>query len=225
MQRLVVGSGNAHKVAELEAMLIAAGLEVEVVGLRSFESTPPDVVEDAPTFAGNARLKADGFAQWLSALGEPGQTWVLTDDSGISVDALDGRPGVHSARFSGPGATDARNNRALVAALGELGVDRSAAHYSCVLCMRRVDGHSIRDQATHLEVAAQWPVTVMIEARGGGGFGYDPHAWLDDGRTVAELSADEKATRSHRAIAMKKLLAAWPDQSSGPGQPAPSVDL
>lgn len=210
MQRLVVGSGNAHKIAELEAMLAAAGLEVEVVGVRSFASPPPDVVEDAMTFAGNARLKADGFAQWLSALGEPGSTWVLTDDSGISVDALDGRPGVHSARFSGADATDARNNQALVAALVERGLDRSAAHYSCVLCMRRVDGQPIRDATTHLEVDGRWSVTVRTQARGEGGFGYDPHAWLEGGGTVAELPASEKATASHRAIAMQKLIAQWP---------------
>lgn len=210
MRRLVVGSGNPHKIAELERMLDTAGLELEVVGLRSFDVAAPEVVEDAATFAGNARLKADGFASWLAERGEAGPTWVLTDDSGISVAALDGRPGVHSARFSGPGATDARNNATLVAALRERGLDHSAAHYTCVLCLRRVDGESFDDGAEHLEVQGEWSVTVRVVACGQGGFGYDPHAWLDDDRTVAQLAAEEKATLSHRALAMAKLVQRWP---------------
>ena len=93
MRRLIVGSGNQHKVAELRHMLDAAGLELEVLSLRDLSEPPPVVEETATTFAGNARLKADGFASWLARIGEAPDSWVLADDSGISIDALDGEPG------------------------------------------------------------------------------------------------------------------------------------
>lgn len=209
LQRIVVASGNRHKVVELAAMLEQAPTAVEVVGLDRYPDAP-SVPETADTFAGNAALKARGIADYLATLAEPGDTVVLADDSGISVDALEGAPGVHSARFSGEGATDATNNAKLVASLQGLGRTFSPAHYACVLALCRVDGAAMSASPT-LHFEGRWNVEVRVDARGAGGFGYDPHAWIDDGaRTVAELSSDEKAARSHRGAAFRALLDAWP---------------
>ena len=207
-QRIVVASGNGHKVKELAAMLSAAPGSVEVVGLEAYPEAP-EIAETAETFAGNAALKARGIADWLANLGEPGDTAVLADDSGICVDAFGGAPGVRSARFAGEDATDADNNTKLVATLQSSGRTSSPAHYVCVLAVCRVDGAPLRGEAM-LHFEGHWPVEVRTSPRGTGGFGYDPHAWLDGERTVAELTADEKAERSHRGSALRAMLAAWP---------------
>lgn len=190
-------------------MLKAAWGQVDVRGLDAFEDAP-QVEETATTFEGNAALKARGIADYLAAKGEPPDTLVLADDSGLSVDALDGGPGVYSARFSGEGATDASNNAKLVEELRARGLQSSAAHYACVLALCRVDGASL-GQGAMLHFEGRWPVEVRIAARGDGGFGYDPHAWIDDGtRTVAQLGQDEKAGRSHRGEALRALLEGYP---------------
>jgi XTP/dITP diphosphohydrolase len=201
--RLVVASGNAHKVAELHEMLAGVG-DLEVVGLDRFRD-PPEIDETADTFVGNATLKAQGVARWLAERGEDPQTWVLADDSGICVDALGGAPGVRSARFAGARASDADNNRELVQELSLRGLDRSAAHYACVLALVRVGGGPV-----HL-FEGRWDVEVRVEARGSGGFGYDPHAFVEGGaRTVAELDRGTKAGVSHRGRALRELAARWP---------------
>lgn len=208
-QRIVVASGNAHKVEELAAMLADAPQPVEVVGLGAYPDAP-QVEETAQTFAGNAALKARGIADYLASVGEPGDTAVLADDSGISVDVLDGGPGVYSARFAGEDATDAQNNAKLVATLEALGHPSSPAHYACVLAVCRVDGASMRG-ASMLHFEGRWNVEIRQTARGTGGFGYDPHAWLEGGQqTVAELTAPQKAALSHRGAALRAMLAAWP---------------
>jgi XTP/dITP diphosphohydrolase len=207
--RIVVASGNAHKVAELRAMLRDVDSALDVIGMAEL-GDPPVIDETAPDFHGNAVLKAEGIAAWLRSRGEPGPTAVLADDSGICVDALAGAPGVRSARFSGEGATDESNNRALVAALHAAGVTESPAHYDCVLALARVDGRAWPGETEAVPCfEGRWHVKVRVQARGTGGFGYDPHAWLDDdARTVAELGPREKAARSHRGQALR-ALAAW----------------
>lgn len=228
-RRLVVASGNAHKVAELDRMLRAAAPALEVLGLRAF-GDPPEVAETADDFAGNARLKAEGFAAWLRSRGEPGDTVVLADDSGVSVDALGGDPGVRSARFAGEQATDEENNDKLVRELRARGLERSAGHYTCVLALTRVDGEPWADAGSSRCFEGRWAVELRVLRRGSGGFGYDPHAWLvagggatglgaggavDQGgtpgagaeKTVAELTPDEKAALSHRGTALRALLA------------------
>lgn len=207
-QRIVVASGNRHKIEELAAMLADAPTAVEVVGLSAYPDAP-EIDETADSFVGNAGLKARGIADYLATLGEPGDTAVLADDSGIVVDALDGAPGVYSARFAGPQATDAENNAKLVASLEALGRRSSPAHYACILALCRVDGAPIaaRDMVSF---EGRWDVEVRTESRGDGGFGYDPHAWVDDDRTVAELAPQEKAARSHRGAALRAMLRAWP---------------
>lgn len=205
-QRLVIASGNHHKVAELKEMVEATCAGTEVLGLFDL-GEPPAIPETADHFAGNALLKARGIASWLRENNEPGDTLVVADDSGISVDVLSGDPGVRSARFAGEDATDEDNNRKLVASLREHGTDRSPAHYACVIALVRVDGSALEREKDVLTFEGLWHVQVRTERRGTGGFGYDPHAWIDGGRrTVAELARAEKATMSHRGLAMRKLL-------------------
>ena len=204
MTRLCVASGNRHKVGELAELLEAAVPGLEVVGIDAFGDAPA-IDETADTFEGNAVLKAEGVARWLAERGVDPTTWVLADDSGICVDALDGAPGVRSARFAGEGSSDADNNLELVEELQRRGLDRSAAHYACVLALVRVGGGPVH------RFDGRWEVEVRVAARGSGGFGYDPHAWIEDGaRTVAELDRPAKAAVSHRGRALRKLVAGWP---------------
>lgn len=205
-RRLVVASGNAHKVGELRAMLaVVPGLVV--LGQREL-GDPPSIEESAHTFEGNAGLKAEGIAAWLRERGEAGDTVVLADDSGVSVDALDGGPGVRSARFAGEHASDEGNNAKLVAELRARGLERSPGHYTCVLALVRVDGRPWADLGGPVRTfEGRWDVELRVDRRGTGGFGYDPHAWLPDGRTVAELPAADKAAQSHRGQATRGLLA------------------
>jgi XTP/dITP diphosphohydrolase len=207
--RLVVASGNAHKVAELDRMLRRAVPALEVVGLRAF-GTPPEIEETADDFAGNARLKAEGFGAWLRQQGEAGDTVVLADDSGVCVDVLGGAPGVRSARFAGERASDEDNNAKLVQELRARGSSASRGHYCCVLALTRVDGEPWADAGASRRFEGRCDVELRDARRGSGGFGYDPHAWLLDrlepGRTVAELTPAEKAALSHRGQALRALL-------------------
>ncbi|MEM9455871.1 MAG: non-canonical purine NTP pyrophosphatase [Myxococcota bacterium] len=222
-RRLVVASGNAHKVVEIERILAGAAPGLEVRGQRDF-GVPPSIEETADDFAGNARLKAEGIAAWLrdrlrdpvrdpkhgprQGVGLDGATAVLADDSGVCVDVLDGAPGVISARFAGEPCDDAANNAKLVQELEARGCSASPGHYRCVLALVRVDGARWPGEDTAcLFFDGRWDVELRVDRRGTGGFGYDPHAWLTDGRTVAELSPDDKAAVSHRGQAMRALVA------------------
>jgi len=188
--KIVFASGNAHKVAEIAAMLTPHGFEVVPLVLT--------VDEDAPTFAGNAEKKARAA---LAATGLPS----LADDSGLEVDALDGAPGVRSARYAADdgvlieGPIDAANNRKLLAALTDVADERRTARFRCALVF--VDG-----DGTRIASDGSCEGAIGRVARGDGGFGYDPLFVLaDDGRTMAELTADEKNRVSHRARAMGKM--------------------
>lgn len=210
MTMCVLATGNRHKLAELGRMLDEEAIALEVVAPRRF-GEPPEIPETGDSFVANAVLKARGLAAWLRAQDCPGDALVLADDSGISVDAFDGAPGVISARFAGEPSDDAANNRKLVDELRARGLEASAAHYSCVLALVRVDGGVITREGDDLVVFdGRWDVEVRTAARGEGGFGYDPHAWIDGGtRTVAELDAGEKAAVSHRGRALRELVQWW----------------
>ena len=195
-------------------MLAGPRPDLEVVGVKDLGS-PPEIAETEDTFHGNAALKAVGIAEWLRGQGAPGDDLVLSDDSGICIDAFDGRPGVYSARYAGPDATDEDNNARMVAELGSLGLERSAAHYACVLALARVDGAAlsvpeaalISAHGGALCVEGRCEGFVRTARRGEGGFGYDPHFWVDDdARTFAELTREAKAARSHRGAALRRLL-------------------
>lgn len=215
-RRLVLATGNPHKVAELAALVRAAGLPLTVCSARSLGSAP-EVVEDQGSFEAHARLKALEIARWLRGRGEPGDTLVLADDSGICVDALDGAPGVDSAYFAGPQSDDAANNARLVAELAARGLTTSPAHYVCVLALTRVDAGPLPAAPDGLRLfTGRWDGEVRASPRGSGGFGYDPYFWpAGSARSSAELPPVEKNAQSHRGRATALLLAALPAVLAG----------
>lgn len=200
-RRLLVASTNAHKVAEIRALLEPLGFEVLTgTGL-------PEVVEDGETFAQNARLKARSAA---AATGE----LALADDSGLTVEALRGEPGVRSARYAGEGATDAANNRLLVERLESLGLVEAPATFVCAMCVAAPDGTIVAEALGRTEGIVRWP------AAGAGGFGYDPLFFHPpSGRRFSELSQDAKGAVSHRGQALRalaRLLEGTPDTRLDP---------
>jgi XTP/dITP diphosphohydrolase len=189
ISRIVLASGNEGKLREFRRLLAPRGMEViPQSGLKI-----PEADEPHETFIENALAKAR-HASAISGLP------ALADDSGICVAALGGAPGVHSARYAGLPASDARNNARLVAALR--GVADRRAHYYCVLVLVRR-----KDDPEPLIAEASWHGTIIDEPRGGGGFGYDPH-FLDDATrlTGAELPLERKNELSHRGKALRVLL-------------------
>jgi XTP/dITP diphosphohydrolase len=190
ISRLVLASGNAGKLREFRRLLAPRGLEV----IPQSELDIPEADEPHATFVENALAKAR-HASELAGLP------ALADDSGVCVAALGGAPGVHSARYAGEPASDARNNAKLVAALQ--GVADRRAHYYCVLVLVR---HAADPEPLLAEGA--WHGTIIDQPRGSGGFGYDPH-FLDDtsGLTGAELALERKNELSHRGKAIRDLLA------------------
>jgi XTP/dITP diphosphohydrolase len=189
MADLVVASGNPGKVREFQALL---GSAWRVRPQSDFAVVP--VEETGTTFLANALLKARHAARLT---GLP----ALADDSGLEVDALNGAPGVHSARYAGPEADDVANNARLLAALSGVPEAQRTARYRCVLVW--IAGP---DDPTPLVAEGVWEGRILTEARGRGGFGYDP-LFLDpeSGLAAAELAADAKNARSHRGQALAQL--------------------
>ncbi len=188
---LVLGSRNKKKLGELVELLQPYGFE-----LRSLADYPHavDVEESGDTFAANAGLKATVQAQHL---GE----WVQGEDSGLCVDALGGRPGVYSARFSGPGATDESNNRQLLKELAGVPLEKRRAHYVCHATLSDPQG------VVRAESDGHCYGRILLTEAGSGGFGYDPLFEIPEyHRTFGELSPAVKAVLSHRARAMRGLL-------------------
>ncbi|MFZ4394037.1 MAG: RdgB/HAM1 family non-canonical purine NTP pyrophosphatase [Kiritimatiellia bacterium] len=189
--KLLVATRNHHKLKEIRAILNLPGLELigadEVPGL-------PEVEEDAPTFEGNAILKARTLAR-------AGKCWTLADDSGLEVDALGGAPGVYSARYAGLAAGASANNTKLVFSL--MGAADRRARFRCVLALCAPDG-----QVWTLEGRCEG--SILDAPRGAHGFGYDP-LFVPDGQdqTFAELPADVKNSLSHRGRALERAAAEW----------------
>lgn len=196
---VVLATRNAGKVRELAEPLAAFGLRV--VGLDAFPDFP-EVEETGTTFAENALLKARAVAEGLGLT-------AVADDSGLEVDALDGAPGVYSARYSDdtpelPGANkDARNNAKLLKALAGVPEAARGARFRCAMAVVRPDGRQLLAEGT-------WEGRIGLAPAGANGFGYDPlFCDLELQRTAAELSREEKMARSHRARALAKLLDQW----------------
>lgn len=190
MVRVVVATGNAHKLAEIRAIL--TGIEVELVAMSDLDV--PEPVEDGETFEANALLKARHCAQTTDLP-------ALADDSGLEVDALGGAPGVRSARYAGPDAADGANNAKLVAALAGVPADQRRARFVCAAAIVLPDG---REHVVRRTMEGH----VVDEPRGTNGFGYDPHFVADaagDGRTNGELTPAEKDAISHRGAAFRAL--------------------
>ncbi len=190
MMELVVATRNAGKLKEIRRLLESQGFSL--LGLEGFPDAP-DVVEDGDSFAENAIKKAEAIAQFT---GLP----CLADDSGLVVDALQGRPGVHSARFSGADADDQSNNRKLLDEMASVPGNQRQASFCCVMAMC-LPGQSPRLFEGRVDGL------ILEQGQGAGGFGYDPLFWLPDySCTMAELPVDTKNQISHRGQALRQLV-------------------
>lgn len=219
MTTLLIATRNAHKAGEIRAIL---GESFHFLTLNDFPAAPK-VVEDAPTFAGNAAKKAVELAKWLAT--ESRVTFVLADDSGLEVDALNGAPGVHSARFaaldqsaaganSSENSADADNNAKLLRLLKNVSPEKRTGRFRCVIALVPVPEGKIESaspvcfadefQAHIFDGACEG--RIQFSPTGHGGFGYDP-LFVPDGFTqsFAELGEDVKNRLSHRARALAKL--------------------
>lgn len=222
MTTLLIATRNAHKVGEIRAIL---GQEVCCLTLDDFPGAP-GVIEDANTFAGNATKKSVELARWLSQTAnselKSRNSFVLADDSGLEVDALDGAPGVHSARFAALDARtlgnspDAQNNAKLLRLLQNVPLESRTARFHCVIALTPVV-HGKIESASPVCYADEFEMQtelfdgvcegrIGLEPHGQGGFGYDP-LFLPNGfdQTFGELGEAAKNQLSHRAKALAKV--------------------
>ena len=213
MTTLLIATRNAHKVGEIRAIL---GNHFQFLTLNDFPDAPK-VVEDADTFAGNAAKKATELAKWIQGK-HPTSNFVLADDSGLEVDALNGAPGVHSARFAAldksENSHDADNNAKLLRLLQSVPLEKRTARFRCVIALapvpaEKTEGSSPVCYADETEAQlfdGACEGRIQLTPAGGGGFGYDP-LFVPDGFTqsFAELGEDVKNQLSHRAKALAKL--------------------
>ncbi|TDX28782.1 XTP/dITP diphosphohydrolase [Modicisalibacter xianhensis] len=190
-QPLVLASGNAGKLREFAELLAPLGYTVH----PQADFDVPEVEETGLTFVENALLKAREAAR-ISGLP------ALADDSGLAVDALQGAPGIYSARYAGEPKSDEANNRKLLEALADVPEGQRSARYWCVLVLLR---HA--DDPVPEIVQMSWDGEILAHPRGVGGFGYDPLFWVpESGLSAAELSAEEKNRLSHRGRALRQLV-------------------
>ena len=196
--RLLLASANRGKLRELRTIL--GGLGVELVGLAEAGlGEPPEVEETGDTFLENALLKGRAYAAWSGLA-------AVADDSGLEVDALGGAPGVRSARYAGPGASDQANLDKLLTALAGVPPQRRTARFRCAAVL-------VDPKAGEWHAEAAWDGTILDAPRGSGGFGYDP-VFLPDGweQTSAEVDQATKDAASHRGQAFRALrpaIEAW----------------
>ena len=190
MKSLLIGTGNRGKVSELAELLGDSGFTL--VGLDDLPGVE-EPVEDGATFEENAAIKAKYYARHFGMM-------TLADDSGLEVDALDGLPGVVSARYSGPGATDEKNNLKLLEALNSIPDEDRTARFVCAMCVADKDGQMA---AT---VRGVCEGRIGLKAYGSNGFGYDP-LFIPEGygETFGQLTNDAKSRLSHRASAARKI--------------------
>lgn len=191
MKKIVLASGNAGKVREINHLLSSHDIEV----IPQTEYDVSEAVEDGLSFVENAIIKARHAAQHT---GLP----AIADDSGIEVDALNHRPGIYSARYSGEGANDQSNNARMLEELQGVVEAERTARYQCVMVY-------MRDAEDPMPIIAQGSLEgrILTAPRGEGGFGYDPLFWLEDKNcAAAELSLEEKNKISHRAKALNELV-------------------
>jgi len=202
MPELWIASDNPKKRGELERLLAPLGIEIRTpkdLGSRRAEYAP---TEDQPNFAGNAHIKAKVLARLCDAT-------TIADDSGLCVDALGGRPGVHSARYGGPGLDDRGRVMRLLEELAAAPTELRTARFVCSLCVCDAKGEVLAS------IEEQCEGTLLREPSGEGGFGYDPifvptEFGSDPRRAFARLDATEKDRLSHRGKALRKLLEVLP---------------
>jgi len=198
--KLVIATHNKDKIREIRNKF-ASVESLALVPLNEFPGAP-EVVEDGATFLENARKKADAIAQFT---GQPS----MADDSGLVIDALDGRPGIYSARYGGPGATDLERNRKILDEMRDVPPGRRGARFVCVIAIALPGGRCLTAEGTCEGVIAE-------SMCGEHGFGYDPIFFLPSlGKTMAELPLDEKNRISHRARALDRAREILMEMSSG----------
>lgn len=186
--KFIIATNNAKKLKELERILKPLG--IDAVTAKEAEITLDDVDETGETFAENAYLKAK------SAFDKTGMP-AVADDSGLCVDALDGKPGIYSARYGGENATDEDKNKKILSEMKDVPVEKRNAHFSCAICCILPDGSKI-------EVEGICNGAIGYEPVGDGGFGYDP-IFMCGENSYAQLTAEEKDAISHRGQALVKL--------------------
>jgi len=203
MRRILIATSNPGKLRDFAGA--AASHEIEIAGIPNFASLPL-AVEDGQTFEENARKKAEEYSQYV-----PGEI-VVADDSGLEIDALNGEPGVHSARYAAPdllgtephlaeaNTDDEANNARVLRELKDVSQEKRTGRFVCVLA-------AARNRETVATFRGTAEGTILDSPRGRNGFGYDPLFYFPQiGRTFAELSAEEKAKYSHRGAAFRQLL-------------------
>jgi len=203
MRRILIATSNPGKLCDFAGAAAAHG--VEVAAIPNFSSLPP-VVEDGDTFEANARKKAEVYSRYL-----PGEI-VIADDSGLEVDALNGAPGVHSARYAAPdlhnkgrhqadaNTDDEANNARVLRELKNVPPEKRSARFVCVLV-------AARDGKTLATFRGEAQGIILDAPRGTNGFGYDPLFYFPQiKKTFAELTAEEKSKYSHRGSAFRKFL-------------------
>ncbi len=186
--KIIIATHNKHKLQEMSRILSPMGYEVVTDTDLGIELT--DAEENGETFLDNARIKAE------SGCKESGLP-CIADDSGLCVDALDGAPGVFSARYSGVHGDDEGNNRKLLAELEGIPTEKRTAHFACAICVSFPDGSEIT-------ATGKCEGYIGYEKKGSNGFGYDPLFMVGD-RSLAEMTAEEKDAISHRGNALKEL--------------------
>jgi XTP/dITP diphosphohydrolase len=188
---IIIATGNAGKVNEFRELF--SGIDVSLSSLRDHWQPLPVIEENGSTFYENAKIKAD----WVYERG--GGVWALADDSGLEVDALNGAPGVLSARFSGEAATSESNNEKLLNVMRDVPEHLRTARFKCVLVLKT-------GSETYLSAEGVCEGVITFKKSGGGGFGYDP-LFVPEGfnETFAQLASEEKNEISHRGRAMRTL--------------------
>ncbi len=190
MQKLLIATTNAGKVREISLLL--GSLPYEIIGLKDLSTAPPPVDETGATFAANAILKSEYYFAHTGVL-------ALADDSGLEVDALNGAPGIYSARFAGEDATDADRVVKLLKKLRDVPEAQRSARFVCAIALTGIINGAVATRV--FEGYAEGLITQ--ETRGTSGFGYDPVFFDQEvGRTFAELTRAEKSARSHRGKAL-----------------------
>ncbi len=225
--RLLVATSNAGKIVEIEHELAAAGLmgeDMQLLGLKDLPAGWVDVVEDRPTFVGNATKKARHFAEVSGCL-------TLADDSGLCVDALGGGPEVLSARYAGEPCDNAANNAKLLREMAEVPEEKRTAHFACAMALAApllpppslIGGTPIprRTASGAVDLAVMVDTVegrILHAPRGTNGFGYDPLFFFPEfGKTTAELDLVTKGRISHRGKALRRMIGWMTEHAGGLG--------
>jgi XTP/dITP diphosphohydrolase len=195
--KLLIATTNAGKFAEVQAFLEA--LSIEILSLTDLGHWP-EVIEDGATFEENALKKAKTLAQFSGLV-------TLADDSGLEVDALNGAPGIYSARYAGEEGDDRKNNEKLLAALKDVPEDKRGARFVCALALCAPKANGLREWVFRESCEGQ----IAFALKGENGFGYDPLFFYSEfGKTFGEIDRETKSTVSHRGKALRKLAQALP---------------